>query len=61
MTIITNQLKQDLKNLESDYAELDKEWERLDSTGQTEQQRQVASKMETIEKKIKGLKEVLGL
>jgi len=53
--------KEALKNAIQELEELDKEWDRLDSTGQSELQRQITIKMEKLQKDIEGLKATIKL
>jgi len=57
---IRETLEQNLKDLDIKYSELEKEWDRLDSTGQSERQRKISIDMSKLAKKIKDLKIVLG-
>lgn len=53
--------KESLKKAIQELEELDKEWDRLDSTGQSELQRQITLKMEILQKEIEGLKTTIKL
>lgn len=53
--------KKELQKARQELEELEKEWDRLDSTGQSELQRQITKKMEKVRKEIEGLEYTINL
>ena len=51
----------ELAKAKQELADLEKEWDRLDSTGQSELQRQINIKIEKVQKEIEGLEHTINL
>ena len=57
---ISETIRKEITKLETEYKELDKEWDRLDSMGnQSEAQNKIAGDMANVIKKISGLSDLI--
>lgn len=58
---MTNDFKTELVKAKQELADLEKEWDKLDSTGQSELQRQISAKIEKVQKEIEAIEYTLNL